>query len=867
MAINPKITVNPALPKNEIDLICMLLAGRLRDLWNGKLFCAQLAIDDVIKDLTGIDALAGLKDAMGGLKSGIELFKGISGYDSMLTKINQTLSGASGLLGLGGLCPSPITPPFIPDILGQLNQNLFGQAGNILNALIQANTPQMCFGGGPGGFGVNWSNIDGNLKNLKNSINAFKNDPAGFAKTMQAYEQNIRSQSRRLNSELDRLKKNLVDPFGIGDTQAAARKIQRLNAISADYTVKDKRGIEHNGILSPMITADVNAVLNRTDKLSTTPVTFKIDPILDYCGNITGYKKVGVTGDSNYIGWTPDPNYKDLNTENPTVNPEATPADYDFMFTDKDGPVKVKDSTGNVVDPIRLTRGKSYRFGFKLESNSVKVYDQNNVWTDGITYGSDPVYGTGADGRGQIILDENFTHKPNYKIGEAQWAVLLENPTTPDFLTWRSINGQTGNIIIDGPTAIPAEDRSYDISMAFKKGLLHYRKVVEEGLTFERIKTTGRYHVRVNLRLSDGTTYNVTYNNSTQPHTFANNITTPTTYVVYKNVDDLDEDGERIANNKIVKYITSLPDGKFLVEKMYFNIRGATKFKETNFYLTNNLSNEQDGFRPLANIKIDGELSFMNDTRLPYNEPYSYYWSAPLGDDPTGVKDYNIFNNDECIFELVGNDILQLSLTENKTKEQVGVNDFMWISQVKIDPTDLSRSYVNTDPYLENRHIYVNGLDGAYFEYEVIHADDLHPDTSLSAPNSVTSITERARLKNPASYGTLNLSGGVQPYEFKLVNLSKSGLGGGMEFDETSGALYGIPTIKTTPKEYEVEGQDLLGDEIKRGRFTFQVLQADPEYTTVPEVEQMIAAAIAANNTQIQSMIDSAIASIPPPGT
>jgi len=44
-----KVSFPANLPRNEKDLICMLLAGRLKDLWNGKLVCAQLAIDDLIK--------------------------------------------------------------------------------------------------------------------------------------------------------------------------------------------------------------------------------------------------------------------------------------------------------------------------------------------------------------------------------------------------------------------------------------------------------------------------------------------------------------------------------------------------------------------------------------------------------------------------------------------------------------------------------------------------------------------------------------------------------------------------------------------------------------------------------------------------
>ena len=59
-----KITVNPALPKNEKDLICALLAGRLRNLFNGRLFCLDLAIGDLVKDASGY----GLSDLVSGLK-------------------------------------------------------------------------------------------------------------------------------------------------------------------------------------------------------------------------------------------------------------------------------------------------------------------------------------------------------------------------------------------------------------------------------------------------------------------------------------------------------------------------------------------------------------------------------------------------------------------------------------------------------------------------------------------------------------------------------------------------------------------------------------------------------------------------------
>ena len=58
-----KLTFPTPLPKNEKDLICMLLAGRLKDLFKGRLVCAQLAIDDLLKSLIGVPNVSDLQKA------------------------------------------------------------------------------------------------------------------------------------------------------------------------------------------------------------------------------------------------------------------------------------------------------------------------------------------------------------------------------------------------------------------------------------------------------------------------------------------------------------------------------------------------------------------------------------------------------------------------------------------------------------------------------------------------------------------------------------------------------------------------------------------------------------------------------------
>ena len=87
--LNPlKISFPTPLPKNEKDIICMLLAGRLKDLLNGRLVCAQLAVDDLIKDVTGISALNTLRDSLVKMNSSINDLKTDTGYDKIFHIFN-----------------------------------------------------------------------------------------------------------------------------------------------------------------------------------------------------------------------------------------------------------------------------------------------------------------------------------------------------------------------------------------------------------------------------------------------------------------------------------------------------------------------------------------------------------------------------------------------------------------------------------------------------------------------------------------------------------------------------------------------------------------------------------------------------------
>jgi hypothetical protein len=653
-----KLTFPTPLPKNEKDLICMLLAGRLKDLFKGRLVCAQLAIDDLLKDLTGTSGLGSLQTALLGMKGALDGFKAASGYNNILNGVNKALGQVNNVFSLGGLCPSPVHAPKIPDLLGQLSGNLFGQGLNILNALGRLSNPSMCLGGGPKGFGINWNTMPGDLQNLKYAIAQAKATGGGMTPTLNAFVRNLESQTSSMKAEIKRLEKNLADPLGLNDKLNTARNIQRVKNISDGYPVKDARGITHPNVLKSMVPADIESVIDSASVIDKTPVKYVTRAVVDYCGDIVGYEKVAITGDPAYIGW--DPNNYDTNTNNPTINPVAGYSGFTYLFKEEAGQVKVYDTAGTVVTDLKLTRGIAYRIGFELDTKEIQFFDEDNLsWVHGLTYSKDPVYGSGME---IIIPDTNTT----FKRGELDWAVLIENPTTYD-ITWKTTdNTSSGNFTIDGPSSIAPADRSYNLSMAVKKGLLHLATVSSFGVSYEE-ETSGTGYI-------GGTTQS---------------------YTILIDTETLDDNGNPIDGNKIIQ-LTQSVDGKYFITKRYVNQSSGFEISKIVWYLSNSPGGESAEYS--VNIQFDNPINISSGANLAtYREDYTYTLTAvgfPEGDIAVSNQ------SDYSTFELVGSDIIRWHLTSNKPPVDLPVNEFVYYIDIKIDPSDYA-SFKLTNP-IEN---------------------------------------------------------------------------------------------------------------------------------------------------------------------
>lgn len=710
-----KVTFPANLPRNEKDLICMLLAGRLKDLWNGKLICAQLAIDDLIKDVTGVSGLESLRTGLVNLKTSLNDMRRASGYDKILGKVNSALGQVNQVFSLGGLCPSPVQAPRIPDILSALNQNLFGQANGILNALAQASNPKVCLGGGPKGFSLDWSKVTGDLALLKNTVKQFKSNPAGFSGVMSAFEQNLKNQSKRLNSEITRLEKNLTDPLGINDTKNTVGTIKRVKSISDDYPVKDRNGVEYKNPTRMMIPAEVDYVLGRTDPIYTTPIKYTTVPVLDYCGNVVGYEKKIVTGDINYAGW--DPNNDSVNNNTPTENPLATSKQYDFTFVEENGTINVYDDKNKIVPTIELIRGKHYRFGLKLTTKKIKIYKEDkSVWYNGLTLTKEPDYGKGFE----IVAVDTTS---NLFGVEFDWAVNIENPTTPNRLYWAVDYNLAGTINISGVTEIPESDKTYDISMAAKKAWMHlYKKTVSipggGSISHEETYIKRRYNMSANIISTSGswsTSELLTYGSG---------------YTVLDDDETIDDNGDIVVGNKISRWVLqlSVTPMRYLVIKKYYNETSGMKINQVSCYIADSLLSDPEYFESLACLKYDEPVEVLNDIILPYTD-FNEYKLAMLtnGNLPTDGK---LTNSDEFKIELStegNNKFFVINLTTNRENSinSLPVNEFVYTSKIKFDPNDHSRNFVNSDPREERTYMYFKGDNGFKIECIIEYIDDI----------------------------------------------------------------------------------------------------------------------------------------------
>jgi len=491
--------------------------------------------------------------------------------------------------------------------------------------------------------------------------------------------------------------------LGLNNKLNTARNLQRAKSISDGYPVKDSRGILHDNVLKTMVSADIESTIDNGD---TTPIKYITKPVLDYCGDVVGYEKVAISGDTAYIGWDPngDPI---LNTDNPTVNPVAGFANFKYTFKQEGNAVNVYDNTGVIVSDLMLSRGIAYRLNFELIDKSIKLYSDSahtTSWTEGLTYSRNPAYGKDME----IIAPDTTT---TFVRGELDWAVLIENPTTPDRVYWKTTdNTYSGSFVIGGETSIPLADRTYDISMAVRKASLQLVHTTNYGVQYEDPITTRTYNTRTRRYDANG------------------NITSIITELsvtsdVETDTQTLDDTGSTDENNKIIKSATKFNNTNYIITKRYVNVENGLEFNQIYFYISPT-SDEADATYCIL-LKLDDPLTILNSSKLPYTDHYSYKLTRLEKSGSDFIpKTEPISNSDDTKFELVvdGNkQYIRWNLTSYSESQiaSAGKNEFVYQIDIEIDPTDTSRQFINSNPVERRTYFYFKFGDGTALDSSI----------------------------------------------------------------------------------------------------------------------------------------------------
>jgi len=748
-----KIAVNPALPKNEKDLICALLAGRLRNLFNGRLFCLDLAISDLVKDASGF-GLDNLKQGLLDLKGGLNDFKGAVGYDDILKSVNSALGGIGTVFSLGGLCPSPIRPPQIPDIMPMVNAQLFGQGMNILNALGKVTNPKMCFGGGPGGFGVNYDSMPGALRQLKNALNRAANDPAGLKTISNQFENNLKMQERRLKGELNRLKTNLSDPFGIKLAKQRADILKAVHSKGADYKVVDNKGIQHPNAIKSLVPSDTLALLNVNDN---TPILYKRQAVLNYCGDEVGIKFAPVSGNIDYAGW--DTNPATDNSDRPFGLHQLPVPDnsfYDFVITDSSGTVvasKYNTDTKqlDLVNSIDIERGLAYRFKINLSNTRMSVMNNTNAWSDGIEFGFQ-----GPAGYEVIEISTGL------KQGELDWSVLIENPTTPNNLTLSFDNGTTIPVNVSGKTSIPASERSYNLSDIVNKAVLFMHEQATTDTSTLKKKWNRIY--TLNLHTIGGTGQHADKNLDIRYNPKKDN-----SYAYIKDADSSDP------TDKILKTKTTLGNSTYS-HNLYVN--ELTGVSLTKIVL-------QFGTK-YSSLVFDAPVVITTDTKLPYKVQYSYrqFLTTP-----------NVYN-DEMEFILLDNTTIRFYLTSQRPDSYTNGR---YMEYYDIDITDLA------NPVLKSS--YSKFIQGSASYESTMTFKEEFTEVPLSARVSIPNLS----VQEGSSVNSMPVTpaGGLDPYSFTV----SPDLPSGLTLNSETGYITGTAPAAKASTPYVISVMDALEED------------------------------------------------------
>ena len=152
-----RLTTPVQLPNTIRDIICAILAGGLKNPFEGQLLCLEIALGNLIgtpgvpEDLQ--DQLGTLKDTLAGLLDHM-------GVNSAIGRMQNIINQLASIWSMINFCDSPVTAPDMGAMLDNALASLFGPAQTHINGLGNIGDVSLCLNS-DGSF--NFSGLSGGL--------------------------------------------------------------------------------------------------------------------------------------------------------------------------------------------------------------------------------------------------------------------------------------------------------------------------------------------------------------------------------------------------------------------------------------------------------------------------------------------------------------------------------------------------------------------------------------------------------------------------------------------------------------------------------------------------------------------------------
>ncbi len=162
---NLRLVCNAQLPKTLKDIICAILAGELKNPFEGQLLCLEIALGDLI-DTPGMPE--SLQDQLKAIKGTIASLLDHLGVNSIIGRMQNVLSTLALMHSMINFCDNDVTAPNMGTILDNILGSLFGPGENHINALGNIGDVSLCLNS-DGSFNFNGLS-SGLLKDISDDL-------------------------------------------------------------------------------------------------------------------------------------------------------------------------------------------------------------------------------------------------------------------------------------------------------------------------------------------------------------------------------------------------------------------------------------------------------------------------------------------------------------------------------------------------------------------------------------------------------------------------------------------------------------------------------------------------------------------------